>query len=272
MRRFIIVLGSLFLCLSSSALAAERPIVLQPNASAYSPTELATLLPAMGRLDALLSAPDLSSRQFFGPGGWQSRGFALYTGGRISELAQYSVKVVSAGGWPDGEHTWLLVGIPLGTRTAWVPVEPSPLEEHAQIVLGTIAASTDATGAARSFDARYLAFTAAEDLPPDVPPVAKIRGPVALATAQEMVRLLAIESYDPDGRIVLYRWDFGDGESRTTASPSIDYASTAALAPFVATLTVVDDKGRSGKATISLPVTSGVGTPSTPPACPVCGH
>jgi PKD repeat protein len=52
-------------------------------------------------------------------------------------------------------------------------------------------------------------------------------------------------SYDSDGTIVAYDWDFGDGTSSTLANPVKSY-STAGT--YTATLVVVDDSGLSSVA------------------------
>lgn len=51
----------------------------------------------------------------------------------------------------------------------------------------------------------------------------------------------ATGSYDPDGSIVSYAWDFGDGSTATTSSPYI----TALYGPgeYYVTLTVTDNRG-----------------------------
>ena len=61
-------------------------------------------------------------------------------------------------------------------------------------------------------------------------------------------------SSDPDGSIVSYSWDFGDGNSSTAANPSHTYTSSGT---FNVSLTVTDDQGATGTdnttATISGP-------------------
>ncbi|ALO67794.1 hypothetical protein AS189_16540 [Arthrobacter alpinus] len=58
-------------------------------------------------------------------------------------------------------------------------------------------------------------------------------------------------SHDPDGQIVNYAWDFGDGQTGTGASPSHSY-STAGT--FQVKLTVTDNRG--GVSSVTQPVTS----------------
>jgi PKD repeat protein len=60
-------------------------------------------------------------------------------------------------------------------------------------------------------------------------------------------------SSDPDGTIVSYAWDFGDGSTGTGATASHTYA---AAGTFSATLTVTDDDGATGAASVSIAVSS----------------
>lgn len=56
-------------------------------------------------------------------------------------------------------------------------------------------------------------------------------------------------SYDPDGAVASYYWEFGDGATRTDAAPNHTYASykwnytSASYEPFMVNLTVTDDSG-----------------------------
>jgi len=266
---YVLMLGTFLF--AAPALAGETIDVLPLNSTAYSAAELAALLPAVARLETTLANPDLASRRYFASNEWQSRNFAEYTSGRIAELLGYEGRLASADGWPDGRHTWVLVGIPVGQKTAWIPVEASPLAGHAQVILGTIPGLASSTG--RSFDSKYRGFSVVEPLPADVRPVAKIRAPMARATAQQSVVFLAIESYDPDGEIILYVWEFGDGQRQTTTAPRVDYVPRTASESLAVSLTVVDNCGRTSTVRITIGVADpGPQEPSTPPPhCPICG-
>lgn len=52
----------------------------------------------------------------------------------------------------------------------------------------------------------------------------------------------ASESYDPDGEISLYMWDFGDGTAENTSSPVVEH-SFSETGDFYVTLTVIDNEG-----------------------------
>ncbi len=58
---------------------------------------------------------------------------------------------------------------------------------------------------------------------------------------------------DPDGTIASYAWTFGDGGASTEQNPSHTYLSGG---NFVATLTVTDDQGATGTASVAISVVS----------------
>ncbi|MGW4652230.1 S8 family serine peptidase [Kitasatospora sp. NPDC004289] len=60
-------------------------------------------------------------------------------------------------------------------------------------------------------------------------------------------------SYDPDGTVASYRWDFGDGTTGTELKPSHTYP--AATATYTARLTVTDAKGATGTSTATVTCT-----------------
>lgn len=71
----------------------------------------------------------------------------------------------------------------------------------------------------------------------------------------------ASDSTDPDGTIVEYRWDWGDGRSEVTAVPAAEHAYPAG-GTYVVTLTVVDDDGATNTETFNVNVE---GRPAGPP-------
>jgi PKD repeat protein len=85
-------------------------------------------------------------------------------------------------------------------------------------------------------------------------------------------------SADPDGTIVAYSWDFGDGTTATGASPSHTYATAGS---YTVKLTVTDNNGASDAVTQTLTVadqppavTAAPSSPLTPspPFSPVTPH
>lgn len=72
---------------------------------------------------------------------------------------------------------------------------------------------------------------------------------VASGPAPLAVNFSSVGSSDPDGTIAAYAWDFGDGGSSTAANPSYTYSTAGS---YTATLTVTDNEGATGIASISI--------------------
>ncbi len=238
------------LALSVVALSAgggELPQVHQPNTTAYSAEELLSLGEAMAPLEQVLSEESQGSRRTFVAGGWESRDFASYTAGRLAEFG-YEVLLAGQSGWPDGEHVWVLVGLALPARIAWVPVEAAPQPESSQQTLGAVPGTVDEDGALW-FDERYVTFGEVEQLSENQMPVAKFRCSFHLETNRANL-FRAVNSYDPDGEIVLYHWDFGDGETATVTTDTVrhEFDEQGYLS---ITLTVIDNAGKSASTSIT---------------------
>jgi len=75
---------------------------------------------------------------------------------------------------------------------------------------------------------------------PNIPPVAKFTFSPKTGIFPLKVKFDASLSYDPDGKIIQYDWDFGDG---FTASGKIVYHTYQTWGTFYITLTVKDDAG-----------------------------
>ena len=74
----------------------------------------------------------------------------------------------------------------------------------------------------------------------------------------DAVTFNASASYDPDGSIVSYTWDFGDGNVTTVTVPIIThvYTTTESTVNYTVTLTVTDDESSTGSVTDIVPVTN----------------
>jgi len=92
------------------------------------------------------------------------------------------------------------------------------------------------------------------------PPVANFTISPSNPSVGQTVFFNASLSYDPDGSIVSYVWNFGDGNSAW--GPYVSHTYTAGMT-YLVQLAVTDDKGASQAATRSLPVASVV--PYPPP-------
>jgi len=93
-------------------------------------------------------------------------------------------------------------------------------------------------------------------------PQGQVRMPTAVIIAKPikgksplLVQFNAAKSSSPNGRIVSYEWDFGDGDRSTKKNPINTYWSTTYGArKFTATLTVKDVKGISAQASTEIEV------------------
>ena len=267
-RTFILLFALLFLSLVASVKGSELPQVVHPNGAGYSEAELASLIPAIEELSELLggvSGAYWACRQIFSSEEWQSDQFAAYTAGILSELG-YDVLLVRGNGWDDGGHTWVLAGIPLtGGRTAWIPVEASPALERTQEALGSIPVLTDEDETFR-FSEAYLGFVEIVECSDNLPPVAKIHTQMdPVFDLGESARFSTLGSYDPDGEIVRYHWDLGDGSRGISDRRLLEY-TFGSSGIYTVTLTVIDDGGKSAVATLAIRISRSPDA-ERPPGC-----
>jgi len=92
-------------------------------------------------------------------------------------------------------------------------------------------------------------------------PIADPGGPYS-GNINEPIQFNASGSYDPDGEIVFYRWNFGDGSGEILdPNPSHIYQKEGT---YVVTLTVIDNNGTSDTKTTEVEISKGE-TKNTPP-------
>jgi len=96
--------------------------------------------------------------------------------------------------------------------------------------------------------------------PGNQPPVADANNPYN-GTANDPVQFDGSSSWDPDGTIVAYDWNFGDGNTGTGEMPTHTYTADGI---YNVTLTVTDDMGASDSTTRTA--TIGQDTQPPPPA------
>jgi len=94
-------------------------------------------------------------------------------------------------------------------------------------------------------------------------PVVRFTASLLSGTSPLTVAFDASESTDPDGRIISYKWDFGDGDSATGVTTTHTFTATVATI-FTVTLMVTDDD--SGVTTRSQSIEVRVGPPEDPDA------
>lgn len=129
------------------------------------------------------------------------------------------------------------------------------------------------SGAYSDGDAIYMPINYMERINVSVltynPMPACVAGPVASFTytaSSTWVDFNASGSYDPDGSIVSYAWDFGDGTTGTGVAPSHVYPYEGY---FTVTLTVTDNSGYTGQSVQSVYAGTGGGDPCGGDPC--CG-
>src|ERR1043166_356881 len=81
-------------------------------------------------------------------------------------------------------------------------------------------------------------------------PIAVANGPYNAQVGQA-ISFSSSGSFDPDGAISAYHWNFGDGTSANTANPSHTYQSSGV---FTATLTVTDNGSLRASATTTVSI------------------
>lgn len=90
-------------------------------------------------------------------------------------------------------------------------------------------------------------------------PVAVVSPSSLSGSAPLNVNFFSTGSNDPDGSIVSYAWNFGDGTGSTAPNPSKIYYSAGT---FTASLTVTDNSGLTGTRSVLITVTNAAAVPS----------
>ena len=105
--------------------------------------------------------------------------------------------------------------------------------------------------------------------PPPQPPFASFTYNPTYPQTNQIVTFNASASYDPDGSIVSYTWDFGDGTPPITENDPITYHTYTSYGDYTVKLTVTDNDGLTGQTETTIhvsqhPVASFTFTPPDP--------
>jgi len=95
-------------------------------------------------------------------------------------------------------------------------------------------------------------------------PIARFTASLLSGTSPLAVDFDAGTSYDSDGRIASYAWDFGDGTTATGKTTSHTFTATANHT-YTVTLTVTDDNGATASGSQSIEVLVTVPSDNNPP-------
>jgi hypothetical protein len=209
MKRLVLVIA-LFVGLAVSSLplvAADLPVVRQPNDPAFSAADRAALATAWTAVEKLLK-PEYSLARLVHLSGheWADADFAQFVAGTL-QSAGYTV-LLASGPWAGTTRTWILVGVPVSSGLAYLPVEAAPSLLTSSSAIGQIAWQGGASGT--SFDSRYLDFTQAQALAPNAPPAVTVVVAERYAVVDETTTLM-VNGSDPDDAILFYAWQFSDG-------------------------------------------------------------
>ncbi len=163
------------------------------------------------------------------------------TAGATTQRVGLPISFSSAGTIdPDGTITSYLWDFGDGTTSS----APNPSKTY--LLASTYTPTLTVTDNAGAI---VTASTDAITIEPNQAPTAAAAGTPTTGTEPLVVNFSSAGSIDPDGSIVSYNWDFGDGSAdATTAGATHTYATAGT---YVATLTVTDDFGATDTATVT---------------------
>ena len=145
-----------------------------------------------------------------------------------------------------------------------------PTPTHTYTAAGTYTVTLTVTDNDGLRDTAVTTVTITDPAPPPpapMPPVADPGGPYTGTTGMP-VQMDGSASADPDGTIVSYAWDFGDGTTGTGVMPIHTYAMAGT---YTVTLTVTDNDGLTATATTTATITDPVAPPPPPGDTPPGG-
>ncbi|MET1257006.1 PKD domain-containing protein [Aliikangiella maris] len=135
--------------------------------------------------------------------------------------------------------------------------QPNPQHTYRQAGSYNIKLTVTDNSGNQASDVASVTVTASNDKAP----VAEANGPYN-GSINKDIAFSSSGSNDPDGSIVSYAWDFGDGASSNSANPTHAYTRAG---KFTVTLTVTDNSGNTNRDSATVTITD------TPEYCEVSG-
>lgn len=162
----------------------------------------------------------------------------------ISEVSFYNAvtnaKIGSVRNVPSGKNASCTFTLPFDTTYAWYAIANDSLQHNQSDI---------------------WFFTTKQRPPENKKPVANPGGPYVTKLNQS-ITFDGSQSMDPDGTIIFYRWNFGDGSSQILdKTPKHTYSDPGV---YRVTLTVVDNDGRSSMANTTATIQGSIFV-NTPP-------
>lgn len=148
----------------------------------------------------------------------------------------------------QGTKYWLVGHInPTGNaRDFWTQSENNPGS-------GVGRSSTTANWAVKAFGSLPTSRVKLLTAPVNAAPVAVLGATPLSGPGSPDIQFSSAESSDPDGSVVTYAWDFGDGTAGSGLTASHTYAAGGS---YTAVLTVTDDQGDTAAQSVAIAVTA----------------
>ncbi len=146
------------------------------------------------------------------------------------------------------------------------PTSSAPNPAHTYVTGGLFTATLSATD--NGGTTRTASVVVVVDPPENYPPTASIGATATEGKAPFVVEFTSENSFDLDGTIVSYAWDFGDGNTSTEADPTHTFT---AVGQYVVALTVTDDDGDVDTAVVDIDVIANIAPVAAATATPSVG-
>jgi PKD repeat protein len=214
----------------------------------FAPKVITSLLMTVNGVSASTANVGLSEIEVFGIANQGGNQPPVADAGPNQTINEGDTVALDGSNSSDPDGTIVLYAWNFGDGTSGTGVSTS----HTYNTAGTYTVTlmvTDNDGATDS-DSTQIQVTSP---PANQAPNASITATPTSGDAPLSVSFDGTGSDDPDGSIVSYSWNFGDGGSSTAANPSHTYGSAG---NYTATLTVTDNDGATGSSSTLIQVTS----------------